>query len=91
MYYSTVALNIVSDKDLDTIMQVFKTLEEETNKEPGCITFHAYLLSKEERKIMLWETWENEEALKLHMEMPHTKAALAQKLTTVDWALKSVV
>ncbi len=91
MHYVTAALNVVSDRDFDEILQVFKTMEEETNKEPGCIKFHAYPLSREDRKIMLWEIWEDKAALGEHFEMPHTKAALAQNLTVVEWMLTSDV
>ncbi|MCY7915896.1 antibiotic biosynthesis monooxygenase, partial [Bacillus haynesii] len=42
MHYITACLKIISDKDLNEIMKEFKTLEEETNKEEGCIQFHAY-------------------------------------------------
>lgn len=73
MHYITACLKIISDKDLNEIMKEFKILEEETNKEEGCIKFHAYPLEPSERKIMLWEIWENEEALKVHFTKKHTK------------------
>lgn len=71
--YITACLNIISNKDLNEIMKEFKKLEEETKKEEGCITFHAYPLEPEERKIIFWETWENEEALHAHHTKSHTK------------------
>jgi quinol monooxygenase YgiN len=40
MHYITACLKIISDKDLNEIMKEFKKLEEETNKEEGCIQFH---------------------------------------------------
>ncbi len=91
MHYITAALNIVSDQDFDYIMKELKDFEVETNKEPGCIQFHIYPLSREERKLMLWEIWENEEAVNTHFKLPHTKALFAQKLTEVEWILKSDV
>lgn len=63
MHCITACLKI---KNLGEIMKEFKKLEEETNKEEGCIKFHAYPLEPSERKIMLWEIWENEEAVKAH-------------------------
>jgi quinol monooxygenase YgiN len=33
----------------------------------------AYPLEPSERKIMLWEIWENEEAVKVHFTKKHTK------------------
>jgi len=91
MYYITACLKIISDKDLNVIMKEFKQLEEETNKEEGCIKFHAYPLKPSERKIMLWEIWENEEAVNVHFTKPHTKNVQKQELTEVEWIIKSNV
>jgi quinol monooxygenase YgiN len=91
MHYITACLNIISDKDLHEIMVEFKKLEEETNKEEGCIKFHAFPLEPSERKIMLWEIWENEEAVKTHFTKPHTKNVQKQGLTEVEWLIKSNV
>ncbi|MEC1626015.1 putative quinol monooxygenase [Bacillus mojavensis] len=91
VHYITACLKIISDKDLNEIMKDFKKLEEETNKEEGCIKFHAYPLEPSERKIMLWEIWENEEAVKAHFTQKHTKDVQKQELTEVEWLMKSNV
>ncbi|MDR9855205.1 putative quinol monooxygenase [Paenibacillus sp. VCA1] len=91
MHYITACLKIISDKDLNEIMKEFKKLEEETNKEEGCIKFHAYPLEPSERKIMLWEIWGNEEAVKVHFTKTHTKNVQKQNLTEVEWLIKSNV
>ncbi|WP_369903588.1 putative quinol monooxygenase [Bacillus manliponensis] len=91
MHYITACLKIISDRDFNEIIKVFKKLEEETNKEEGCIKFHAYPLEPSERKIMLWEIWKNEEALKVHFTKSHTKEVIAQQLTEVEWIFKSNV
>ncbi|MCY9427722.1 antibiotic biosynthesis monooxygenase, partial [Bacillus spizizenii] len=59
--------------------------------EEGCITFHAYPLEPSERKIMLWEIWENEEAVKDHFKKKHTIDVQKQELTEVEWLMKSNV
>ncbi|MDE1376891.1 antibiotic biosynthesis monooxygenase, partial [Bacillus licheniformis] len=41
MHYITACLKIISDKDLNEIMKEFQILEQETNKEEGCMKFHA--------------------------------------------------
>lgn len=64
MHYITACLKIISDKDLNEIMKEFKKLEEETNKEEGCIQFHAYPLEPSERKIMLWRFGKTKKLLK---------------------------
>ncbi|WP_419146665.1 putative quinol monooxygenase [Priestia endophytica] len=91
MHYITACLNIVSDKNFNEIIEEFKKLEEKTNKEEGCIKFHAYPLEPSERKIMLWEIWENEEAVNVHFTKPHTKNVQEQELTEVEWIIKSNV
>lgn len=91
MHYITACLNIISDKNFNEIIEEFKKLEEEINKEEGCIKFHAYPLEPSERKIMLWEIWENEEAVNFHFTKPHTKNVQEQELTEVEWIIKSNV
>ncbi|MGG1757636.1 putative quinol monooxygenase [Bacillus velezensis] len=91
MHYITACLKIISDKNLNEIMKEFKKLEEETNKEEGCIQFHAHPLEPSERKIILWEIWENEEAVKVHFTKKHTKDVQQQELTEVEWLMKSNV
>jgi quinol monooxygenase YgiN len=40
---------------------------------------------------MLWEIWENEEAVNIHFTKPHTKNVQKQELTEVEWIIKSNV
>ncbi len=42
-------------------------------------------------KYTLWEIWENEEAVKVHFAKKHTKDVQKQKLTEVEWLMKSNV
>ncbi|WP_025682279.1 putative quinol monooxygenase [Paenibacillus maysiensis] len=87
MLYVTACLNIISTENVDYIMKEFKDLENETLKEKGCIYFHVHLLDQE--KIMLWEIWEDENALNNHHQMPHTVSCANKKLTEVNWLLKN--
>ncbi|WP_459499237.1 putative quinol monooxygenase [Bacillus sp. C1] len=91
MHYITACLKIISDKELNEIMEEFKKLEEETNKEEGCIKFHAFPLEPSERKIMLWEIWENEEAVHFHFTKSHTKHLLEKELTEIEWVIRNNV
>lgn len=89
MLYVTACLKIISDKNITDIMEEFKILEKETNKEKDCIYFHVHLLDRINRKLMLWEIWTDENALNEHHKMPHTISCANKKLTTVEWLLKS--
>ncbi|MDR4943316.1 MULTISPECIES: putative quinol monooxygenase [Bacillus] len=91
MHYITACLKIISDKDLNEIIEEFKKLEKETIKEEGCIQFHVYPLEPSERKLMLWEIWENEEALNIHFTKPHTQNTLKQELAEIEWVIRSNV
>ena len=89
MMYVTAYLNVISNRNIEDIMKEFKKLEEKTNQEEGCIYFHAHLIDKEKKKIVLWEIWKDEDSLNKHHKMPHTVFCASQKLTEVEWLLKS--
>ena len=89
MLYVTAYLNVISNKNIADIMKEFEKLEEETDREEGCIYFKVHLSDKVNKKIVLWEIWKDEESLNRHHEMPHTVSCAGQKLTEVEWLLKS--
>ncbi|MDN4072866.1 antibiotic biosynthesis monooxygenase [Fictibacillus terranigra] len=72
-------------------MREFKKFEEETNKEEGCIKFHAYPLVPTERKIILWVNLAKRRSVNIDFTKPHTKNVQKQKLTEVEWLIKSNV
>jgi quinol monooxygenase YgiN len=63
-------------------------LVEETANEPGCILFEIRQGIEDPNRFTLWECWVNEDALKAHFDMPHTKAYLARDLTKVSYIEK---
>lgn len=69
----------------DEAAEALTVLAKETIKEPGCYKFDVLRSRENPRHFVLWECWEDEAALKTHFEMPHTKALLDKKLTTVRY------
>lgn len=55
----------------DKAYQELKLLVEHTKKEPGCIKYELHLSLNEPTQFMLYEEWENQNALDLHKESSH--------------------
>ncbi len=63
-------------------------LQQETLKEPGCITFHFYRSLTSPGAYLLAEEFTSAEALRLHMTLPHTQSffglGLVANVSVVD-------
>ena len=77
-----------TDKPADQIKQALMALQQHTVNEPGCIFFDVLQHRDDPHLFTLWEEWINEDALKNHFQMAHTKAYLAQSLTEVVYIEK---
>ena len=43
----------------------------ETHKEPGCLQYHFYTDVENPNMLHVFEEWESQEALDLHITLPH--------------------
>jgi quinol monooxygenase YgiN len=67
-----VAVEVDFEKgSLDSVKDVLRTMEEETNKEPGCITYAFSIDINNPTKMRIYEVWESMEALQAHFVAPH--------------------
>lgn len=89
MYYVTACIKANEPYSFEEALNAIETLVIQTNQELGCIQFQAHPLDSEKRQIMLWEIWEDEDALHLHHQLPHTMACAKKGYTSVEWILKS--
>jgi len=64
----------VEDGAVDTIRDALQTMEAETRKEPGCITYAFSLDVHSPTTLRISERWESMEALQAHFKSPHMAA-----------------
>lgn len=65
----------------DLLRDALKELAAETVKEPGCIVFRVFEAYSAPDRFVLWEIFADEQALRLHMEAPYTRAHFQNGLT----------
>ena len=81
-------LTATKDKSSQQIKEAITLLQSQTIQEVGCIRFEVLQHKDEPNKFTLWEEWENEAALQIHYDAPHTQAYFAQDLTEVTYIEK---
>jgi quinol monooxygenase YgiN len=64
----------VEDGAIDAVRDGLRTMEEETRKEPGCITYAFSLDVNAPNTMRISERWDSMESLKAHFETPHMAA-----------------
>ncbi len=90
MFYVTAIIEMTHpENNFDETFQGLKQLEKNTNTEKGCHYFHIHPLNP--HQFMLWEIWEDEEALDNHYLEAHTKEFLDKNLTQVASIWKTSV
>jgi quinol monooxygenase YgiN len=71
----------VEEGAIDGVRAALCTMEEETRKEPGCITYAFSLDISSPATMRIFERWESMDALRAHFATPHMAAfgkAIAQ-------------
>jgi quinol monooxygenase YgiN len=63
------------------LREALMTLEKATKTEEGCLDFSFYQALSAEDSFILLEHFANEEALKIHMQLPHTQSFFKKQLT----------
>ena len=56
---------------VEEVLKLAKELVEETVKENGCISYETYQDIKENNILTMIETWDNKEALSMHLKSEH--------------------
>ena len=57
----------------EEVIDSFRKLQEETRREPGCITYVVQRSRENPRVYMVYEQYKDEAALQAHRESPHFK------------------
>jgi len=66
-----VAAIVIKDQFRDELMEVFKTVVNETRKEPGCISYKLHQDTKNSDKYIILEEWKDQNAIDLHNASAH--------------------
>ncbi len=71
----------------DAAIVAAEGMRKHTIDEPGCIDYRFWSATDDPNAILLFEQWEEREALDAHLEGPHMAAFLAQVAPALDGAL----
>ncbi len=77
----TAQIRVLDGIDVTVVKAALNELAHATRAEAGCLQFDIQHNVKNPDHFTMWERFVDEAAFKLHFEMPHTKAYLAQRLT----------
>lgn len=55
----------------DRIARVFRLLQVESRKEPGCLMYIVHRHSEDPRKFLVYEQYKDDAALEAHRNSPH--------------------
>ena len=55
----------------DEVLKLASISVRETRKEKGCIAYSVYPSAENDQDVFVFETWESDEHLKAHSQMPH--------------------
>lgn len=81
---------IISAKDglADTMELELKRLEEKTLDENGCVEFKFFRDTENENRFILWEIFNNDESLKIHLDKDYTKEYFSKDLAASTEVIK---
>jgi (4S)-4-hydroxy-5-phosphonooxypentane-2,3-dione isomerase len=63
--------------------ELFRSLSDESRKEPGCIMYLAHQQKDHPRRFLVYEQYTDEAALKIHHNSPHFKKYAAEGVYTI--------
>jgi len=87
--FITAELVIKPDVDLDNAISAIHDFCEGINNEPGCSFALALQDSKEPRKVIFWERYEDRAAFEKHFQAHHTQRFIDAGLTDLVQAFES--
>jgi (4S)-4-hydroxy-5-phosphonooxypentane-2,3-dione isomerase len=70
VYINAVDL-VIAPSDLPKFMEAIKENAANAVKEPGCREFNINVLADNPNHVFLYEVYDNEDALKAHLQTPH--------------------
>jgi len=65
---------IVEEGALEGVREALGTMETETRKEPGCLTYAFSVDVNDPTMVRIFERWESMDALRAHFGTPHMAA-----------------
>lgn len=89
MIYVTAELQIKPEVDLIKAKQQIQTFCSDMESEEGCVQATATYDVEDERRVILWERYQDQAAIEAHFAMPHTQAFIALGLTELVKATNS--
>jgi len=82
---------VVDNAAIDAVRGALGTMESETRKEPGCVTYAFSVDITDPNMMRIFEVWESMEALREHFKTPHMAAfgAAVSKIQPKSMSVKA--
>lgn len=87
----------IREDQRDRALELAREMSEATQAEPGCISYDFFVGLSDPNTLMLFQEWENMDALMGHFQTPHMEEFLRElpqvtdgEITTRRYAVQSV-
>ncbi|MBM7071854.1 antibiotic biosynthesis monooxygenase [Shewanella sp. 202IG2-18] len=78
----TAVIEINADQDIQSVLSNIQLYCQQMESEDGCLFAQASQNAQSPREIILWEIYQDEDAIEAHFNMPHTQAFINSKQTS---------
>ncbi len=78
----TAIIEINADQDSGKVLEHIKEFCEQMESEEGCLLAQASQNIEQPRQVLLWEIYQDKQAIEAHFAMAHTQAFINSNQTT---------
>ena len=78
----TAIIEINQDQDVDKVLKNIQEFCLQMESEQGCLFAQASQNLEQPRQVILWEIYQDQQAIEAHFNMPHTQAFINSNQTT---------
>jgi quinol monooxygenase YgiN len=64
----------------DEVEGIFRVLQEESRKEPGCLMYQVHQHRSNRKRFLVYEQYRDDAAMEVHRNSPHFQKYAAQEL-----------
>lgn len=71
---------MAKDKHSEEVTRIFRALEAESRKEPGCLMYLVHRHRTDQRRFFVYEQYQDDAALEAHRSSPHFQRYAVKEL-----------
>ncbi|GAB6260353.1 putative quinol monooxygenase [Photobacterium sp. R1] len=87
--FVTAELRMNAEKPRPAVIQAIEQFCLDMQSETGCLQAIATYDENMPQRVILWERYENRDAIEAHFSMPHTRAFIASEMTELVQAFET--